>query len=287
MSDFADYSHLIPPTNRNEIFDWFEEQEERVAKKTRDALTEIIGEPTEAFVNSLVATGDMSYFDSIPMKWAAYVDDVLIAELQGMFLSGNLSAILNSPFNAILTESLGSTWISVVNQSAVDYALEATNRMSNVGMTAFNDIKNEVSKAIKEGTSTEQMSRTLKKTQNFSRYRADTIARTEMANAYNNGSWVGQAALGEYGPTHKFWVLRQDKNSRPTHVAVNQKTLPINQPFIVGGEPMMYPHAPDASAKNVVNCRCMVLFLHPGDVNPETGGVIPKGRSLLSLPGLI
>jgi hypothetical protein len=282
MSDFSDYSYLIPPADPDEVFVWLDEQEERIAKKTREALTRIIGESTEAFVNSLTATGDMSWFDSIPMSWAMFVEEVLLEDLQGMFLSGGLTAYIGSPLARVAVTGLADQWISVVNQSAVDYALDASNRMKNVGMNAWNDIKAQVSNAIDKGTSTEDMRRLLQETQNFSRYRAEMVARTEMANAYNNGNWLGQEALGEYGPTHKFWVLRQDSKSRPDHVAVNQVTLPINEPFIVGGEEMMFPHAPGASAEQTINCRCMFLELYPGDVNPETGELIPEGGEGLS-----
>jgi hypothetical protein len=277
MSDFSDYSYLIPPDDPAGVEAWFLEQEERVARKTRAALTKIIGEATEAFIDSLTATGDMSYFDQIPMQWSMYVDEVLLAELQGVFLSGGLSAWISSPANAVIVEALGDVWIDIVNQSAVDYALEASNRMKNVGMTAWNDIKNKVSQAIEQGTSNEKLQRVLKETQNFSRYRAEMVARTEMANAYNNGDWSGMQALGEYGPTYKYWVATLDPpRARDTHMAVNRVTVPIDQPFIVDGEPMMFPHSPGASAKNVVNCRCRALWLYPGDVNPQTGELIPE-----------
>ena len=280
MSDFSDYSYLTPPADPVEFDAWLLAQEERIARKTRAALVKIIDEATEAFVNSLTATGDMSFFDSIPMRWAMYVEDVLMEELQGLFLSGGLSAWISSPSNAAIVNALGDAWVNVVNQAAVDYALEATNRMKDVGATAWNDIKNKVSDSIEKGTSTDQLRELLLENRRFSEFRAETIARTETANAYNNGDWAGQQALGEYGPSYKYWVATLDARGRPEHIAVNNVTLPINEPFNVGGEEMMFPHSPGASAANVVNCRCRALFLYPGDVNPQTGELIPEGVGL-------
>ena len=276
MSDFSDYSYLTPPTDPAEFDAWLLAQEERIARKTRTALAKIIDEATEAFVNSLTATGDMSYFDSIPMQWAAYVDDVLLEDVQGLFLSGGLAAYATSPSTALLAEGVGDAWVNVVNQSAVDYALEASNRMKDVGKTAWNDIKNKVSVSIEKGTSTDQLRELLLENRRFSEYRAETIARTETANAYNNGDWAGQQALGQYGPTHKYWVSTSDNRTRTSHLeAPNQnKVIPVSQPFIVGGYEMMFPHSPGAPAKEVVNCRCRALYLYPGDIDPFTGEII-------------
>ena len=280
MSDFADFSFLLPPSDPEELTAWLLAQEERIARKTRAELLRIIDESTEAFVDSLTATGDMSWFDQIPMRWAMYVEDFLLEEFQGLFLSGGLSAWISSPVGRVAVTELADAWISVVNQSAVDYALEASNRMKDVGQTAWNDIKNKVSKSIEDGTSTEKLKELIQQNRRFSEYRADTIARTETSNAYNNGDWAGVQALGEYGPTYKYWVATLDARGRPEHIAVNNVTLPINDPFVVGGEEMMFPHSPGASAGNVVNCRCRALWLYPGDVNPQTGELIPEGEGL-------
>jgi hypothetical protein len=36
----------------------------------------------------------------------------------------------------------------------------------------------------------------------------------------------------------------------------DDKSIPIDQPFIVDGEELMFPGDPSASGKNVWNCRC-------------------------------
>ena len=61
------------------------------------------------------------------------------------------------------------------------------------------------------------------------------------------------------------------------------ESIPVDEPFDVDGEPMMYPHDPSGSAFNVVNCRCYVEFLYPGDTRPD-GSVIPEIESAEASP---
>lgn len=281
MSDFDKYSSLQPPSDVQERVTWLRQQEERIANLVRRKLVALIVDATESFNRSLTASGDMSVFDSIPTQWSSWVDDVLLEELQGMYLAGGLLAYETSSASGVLSDSVTNLWVEVVNQNAADYALTAQNRMKDVGMTAWNDIKNKVSKSIETGTSVEDLKTLLEKNRSFSEFRADTIARTETLNAYNNGNWEGNQALGEYGPTHKYWMATLDGRARGTHVAVDNEVVPINEPFVVGGEAMMYPHSPGASAKNVVNCRCTYGVLWPGDPHPVTGEPIGQATPVI------
>lgn len=96
------------------------------------------------------------------------------------------------------------------------------------------------------------------------RYRAETIARTESLQALTEGQneAIRQALQsGELEDefTLKFWDATGDSRTRPEHTAVEAEYsdgIPFDQPFIVGGERMMYPRQAGASAGNVINCRC-------------------------------
>jgi hypothetical protein len=77
-------------------------------------------------------------------------------------------------------------------------------------------------------------------------------------------------ALGEHGPVYKEWLPVGDNRMRPEHEAMmGQPPIPFGDDFIVGDEPMAHPLADGASAGNVVNCRCDVLFYYPGDTLPD------------------
>lgn len=62
------------------------------------------------------------------------------------------------------------------------------------------------------------------------------------------------------GKRFKTWQAILDKVTRPAHWNANGKKVRINDYFVVGGEAMRYPHDINASAENVISCRCWVIY---------------------------
>jgi len=59
------------------------------------------------------------------------------------------------------------------------------------------------------------------------------------------------------GTALKRWVTEGDRRVRDTHREVgDQRPIPLNMPFLVGGAPMMFPGDPTGPPDEVVNCRC-------------------------------
>jgi SPP1 gp7 family putative phage head morphogenesis protein len=98
-------------------------------------------------------------------------------------------------------------------------------------------------------------------------FRARRIARTETHTAAN----AGQLAAARRSPLkyQKQWLAVEDARTREAHAAANGQTVELDEPFVVGGEEMMMPGDPNASAGNVINCRCTVLYVPT--VEPQTG----------------
>jgi hypothetical protein len=95
----------------------------------------------------------------------------------------------------------------------------------------------------------------------FLAYRAMTIARTEGVGAANNAHVAGVRAFLEAHPDYdveKTWMARMDKHTRHDHKELNGETvMGIDTPFTTrSGEKIRWPHDPNASAKEVINCRC-------------------------------
>lgn len=68
----------------------------------------------------------------------------------------------------------------------------------------------------------------------------------------------------EQGYTRKQWITEKDKKVRKTHRAVDNKTIPIEDYFLVGNSLMMYPHdniSFDVEPNEVINCRCTIKYL--------------------------
>ncbi len=54
----------------------------------------------------------------------------------------------------------------------------------------------------------------------------------------------------------KSWHSRRDTRVRAAHLDANGQTVPLDRPFLVDGEHLMFPGDPDGSPGNVLNCRC-------------------------------
>jgi hypothetical protein len=247
-------SRSHPPADPVDRRDWLAAQEERIARIARREMVRIVDEAYGAFLGTLTASGDLSAFDSIPIRWEGFLADEFIEMFGGMFLDGSLSSWVQAPATAALPATAASGWASVVNNAAVVYQRTATNRLVGVGDNIWRTVRSMTVQAINTGATTEELKGSIQTYRQFSEFRADTIARTETVAAFNGGHFEGGRALGEYGPKMKRWTAALDARTRPAHVDADGQTVPYNEPFIVDGEEMMFPHADGASAANVVNC---------------------------------
>lgn len=90
--------------------------------------------------------------------------------------------------------------------------------------------------------------------------RATTIARTEVVGASNQGSLIGAQSSGL--ALQKMWITAHNKiPPRPAHKEADGQKVDLTGLFDVGGEKMNAPGDPTASAENVINCRCTVVYV--------------------------
>lgn len=91
--------------------------------------------------------------------------------------------------------------------------------------------------------------------------RSMLIARTEVINASNAASVAGAKASG--AAVKKQWLASRDDRVRKDHEEADGQTLPLGEPFIVGGYQLMWPGDPSMGApgKEVINCRCTVIYV--------------------------
>lgn len=240
-------------------------------------LTTLVQRSVRAFEStlpSLTASGDFSVFDQIPFEWLGIIDARLLPEIEQIYLAGGISAWSSAPA-AIMTPEVARGWAAIVNEAAREYLSQRRNLLVGVGDTLFQGVITQVDRAIATGASTEEIKQSLEQLGNFSEFRADTIARTEINNAHANGNFQAAEAMGEFRPVEKMWLATLDARTRPSHADANGVLLPWSEPFIVDGENMMHPHDPNASAANCVNCRCVLLEFWPGDIRPD-GSVVGR-----------
>lgn len=94
--------------------------------------------------------------------------------------------------------------------------------------------------------------------QAISRTRALRIARTETIRASNFASITAARSMGMN--LKKEWIATPDDRVRATHWEANAQTVPLEQPFTVGGYKAMYPSDPSLPARESVNCRCTLAY---------------------------
>lgn len=92
----------------------------------------------------------------------------------------------------------------------------------------------------------------------IARGRAETIARTESLTAASVGADEAAKATGLQ--LDKVWTSAEDMRTRPTHAAAEGQRVDMNALFDVGGAKLRFPRDPNGPAKEVINCRCTVLY---------------------------
>ena len=86
-------------------------------------------------------------------------------------------------------------------------------------------------------------------------YRSLRIARTELTGPINDGA---MRTYQEQGYAEKTWSTVMDGHEREAHGDANGQTVPINEPFQVGGAEAMYPGDPSLPIELLANCRCVL-----------------------------
>jgi len=147
--------------------------------------------------------------------------------------------------------------------SVKDFIADRENKLAGVGDTVFEKIKAALQEGIDAGESTEKLAARIKAAFNeLSNYEARRIAMTETSAAYG---FSRNAAMVAAGITHKSWLSNHGPHVRAAHRAAEalygspEQAIPMNEPFDVGGEALMYPGDPAGSAGNVINCHCIQI----------------------------
>ena len=102
----------------------------------------------------------------------------------------------------------------------------------------------------------------------FSRVRAMRIARTETHSASSFASdRYNDRVSKELGISmKKRWVSVGDARTRTTHANANGQVRSMDEDFQINGALMKHPGDPRGGAKNVVNCRCVVVYVDDEDL---------------------
>jgi hypothetical protein len=119
-------------------------------------------------------------------------------------------------------------------------------------------LERELLDAITNGDSIADAELKIKELSQFDRKRARTTARTEILTASSRAHY--ESFLQSPSVVGKTWKHSGNKKitARETHMAMDGVTIPVDDYFLVDGEEGLYPRDPSFSAKNRVNCGCVL-----------------------------
>ena len=139
-------------------------------------------------------------------------------------------------------------------------------RITQISETTRKQIMSVISVADEDGLGVQVTGKRIFDSMNgsFSRYRAATIARTETHSAASFANDQVNRSLNIPNQL-KRWVSVADARTRATHAQANGTEIPLDEDFIIGGVPMKYTGDPKGGPKNVINCRCVTLYITPED----------------------
>lgn len=104
---------------------------------------------------------------------------------------------------------------------------------------------------------------------------ATMLARTDLIGLTNGGSVEAARQVYPENNVMKVWLATGDDRTRESHAEADGQTVPLDQPFEVGGDSMDYPGDPNGSDEEVINCRCTVIYEEVAKVADVPAAVPP------------
>lgn len=135
-------------------------------------------------------------------------------------------------------------------------------KSATIATTSVDKVKTRIDKGVRAGDSIGEIAGSIRSIQLINTSRAETIARTEVHGAANYAQLetAGKAEKEFNIKMVKEWVAVNDSRTRDPHANVDGQTVDKDANFNVNGEMMKRPLDPAASADNVINCRCAMIF---------------------------
>lgn len=157
--------------------------------------------------------------------------------------------------------------------AVVNYLAAVRNRLVRIPEEVYDLVAGQVSAGVNLGEGIPELARrvdTILSTTASERWpnRAVVIARTETIGALNAGRSEAFKTVAEDDPDaglEKFWLATDDSRTRPTHNHAEGQRVPVGQPFIVGGAELQFPGDPSGPPQEVIQCRCTMLLVEPGE----------------------
>jgi len=154
---------------------------------------------------------------------------------------------------------------NLLNPMVTNWIAEKEMRFADVvNTTTQKQLRVALIEGIQEGENIESLKKRVQGvfdgTVRGSAWRSRMIARTEVIGSFNFASLQGYQQSGVV--TQKEWLTALDERVRQSHRDANGQIRKLDEPFDVGGSPLMFPgDGEHGSMVEVINCRCTLLPL--------------------------
>jgi SPP1 gp7 family putative phage head morphogenesis protein len=129
-----------------------------------------------------------------------------------------------------------------------------------VDATTRRELRKTLVQGMNKGETLDELATRVRATfSNATGYRAELIARNEVARSSNWGSLSG---IKQAGIEEKEWLAVMDARTREQHAGLDGAIVPVDDPFVVAGAKAQYPGG-FGKAELDINCRCTVLAAIP------------------------
>ncbi len=147
----------------------------------------------------------------------------------------------------------------------------SSQKIGKVAETVQRQISLGLADGLEKGEGLGGLTKRVRQTMKTSRARAQSIARTQVSGAVSTGRHAGMKAAGV---ELKGWLSSRDDNVRAAHKQAEKDYaggIALDQPFVVGGESLMYPADPNGTAAMIINCRCLQIAIKARGKNFSLG----------------
>jgi len=266
---------ILPRTPDTEVL-WHAHVNSR--RKHVNAIKAKVGRVlNEARKTALAKLGEMELTKAAPQAWTVKIGGVvqarsivdLIFDAQkfgntlNVLLQNPLTSVLQSAGNELHSElGLDDPW-KLAPETAKDYLASRQLPIQGVGGTVRDQLNTSLQAGLDAGETTAQLADRVREVFNdLNEGEALRVARTEVNGGYN---FARHEAMTDAGIGYKAWLSSHGPTVRPAHAQAERDYLdapiPVDQPFRVGGEELMYPgdDSLGASPGNLINCGCIQL----------------------------
>lgn len=136
----------------------------------------------------------------------------------------------------------------------------------NVTSTTYQAIQQALTDGVAQGASIDDLAAAVEQVFSVaSSSRARTIARTEVIGAANGSHTLASQQLPSDVAAGRIWISTSDDRTREEHADADGQVVGMHEPFMVGGDSLMYPGDPNGTPDEIINCRCTIGTLTPDE----------------------